>query len=266
MIFGLFDSNKPVLPEESTQWLFDAFGWAMRNFGTDAFYQHSQLITPSNRHFPGRETSADGMAHLIFEQVRRHAGVSNWPAQLLNHHDFQGDSALELNIRQVFQAHSQGDSSAKLNFFYEPQQVGNPEAMIANYAHAIAHHLGFLASEPPPCDDDQWLHLMEVVAVYMGFGLMLANTANPYRGGGCGRCRSPAMDRSGYLSETEISYALAIFCVLKNIDPKEVTQNLKPSLKSFFKKAMKDVLNHTQAYATLSTLESPNHVRQLSHE
>ncbi len=256
MVFSLF-KKQPLLEEETVEWLFNAFSWSLRNFGTDTFYKESILVTPSDKHFPGRENSADSMAALILDRVKSYAGVSHWPTRLINQHHYNADPTSEPNIQQVLE----NSAELKLPLLYEPQQVGNPEAMIANYAHALAHHLGCQAQERPPCNEEQWPHIMEVVSVYMGFGLMMANTAHPYRGGGCGRCRSPAMDRNGFLDETEVTYALAIFCVLKNIPISEVNAHLKGSLRSFFKKAMKDVVNQKEALDALKNINQPSLLR-----
>ena len=256
MVFSLF-KKQPLLEEEVIEWLFSAFAWSLRNFGTDTFYKESILVTPSNQHFPGRENSVDSMAELILDRVKSYAGVNHWPTRLVNQHYYHSDPTAEPNIQQVLES----TSELKLPLLYEPQQVGNPQAMIANYAHAIAHHLGFQAQERPPCDEEQWPHIMEVVSAYMGFGLMMANTAHPYRGGGCGRCRSPAMDRDGFLDETEVTYALAIFCVLKQIPISEVNAHLKGSLRSFFKKAMKDVVNQKEALSKLRSINQPSLLR-----
>jgi len=50
----LFDFLKtpPVLDEESIQWQFDLYEWALRNFDADIFFNQSVLVEPSNRFFP----------------------------------------------------------------------------------------------------------------------------------------------------------------------------------------------------------------------
>ncbi|MBL1260343.1 MAG: hypothetical protein COB33_007425 [Thiotrichaceae bacterium] len=91
-----------------------------------------------------------------------------------------------------------------------------------------------------------------------GFGLMLANTVTPHRGG-YGSCRSPAMERVGNLAEREVAYALAIFCVLKEVSEKKVTRHLKKTLKGFFKKALKDAGGREMMLADLKAIEAPLH-------
>ena len=261
-----FFKREPLLDEESVEWLFEAFGWSLRSFGSVPFYQNTILVTPTPKHFPGRGTSIEEMADLMMNRVKAYAGLSYWPTQAVDHHQFRGDPNDVPSVHQMLQTLTgEGDSQelvgasqGDLILFYEPKQIGSPEVMIANFSHALMVHLAALAELAPPCEEELIPHLTEVMAVTHGFGLMFANTATPYRGGGCGSCRSPAMERIGSLSEREVAYALAIFCVLKAIPEKEVTRHLKKTLKGFFKKALVDVNGRTEMLADLKSIDTPS--------
>ena len=235
MLGSLF-KKEPVLDEEVIEWLFHAYAWTFRNIGSGDSFGKTQLIEPSNRFFPGRETSEQGMAGLIFDQVKAYAGVSDWPCQLINRHAYDEEQWPAVSIHDALAG------GRPLLILYEPLQARTPEVMIANYAYILAYHLVDLAQEPLPCEQEQWTCLLELIGVYLGFGVMFVNTASPERGGGCGRCWSPLMERQGQLSENEVSYALAIFCALKNIPAKQVTPLLKSYQRGFFKRALNDVL------------------------
>ena len=254
MLENLF-AKKPVLDDEAIAWMFEGFSWALKNLGGENFKENTILVEPSNRHFPGRETSEHGMAQLIFEQVKQYAGVSHWPCQLIDRATFEESGLSILNIRNVLASQS-GEQPVPLLIPYEPLQARNPEVMIANYAYTIAYHMADLSPEPLPCKDDQWPYFLELIAVYLGFGVMMVNTALPQRGGGCGSCRSPLMERHGFLSENEVTYALAIFCVLKGISAKDVAPLIKKHERPFLKKAMKDVAERSGQIQVLTALEN----------
>jgi hypothetical protein len=74
----------------------------------------------------------------------------------------------------------------------------------------------------------------------MGFGLFLANSAMTACRGGCSGCGT-SLQKLGYLTEDEFVYALAIFCALKDIQNVEVEPHLKKALRSFFRKAIKEI-------------------------
>jgi hypothetical protein len=96
----------------------------------------------------------------------------------------------------------------------------------------------------------------ELLAVFMGFGLMMANSANTTKIRSCSSCSGPAIERENYLSQYDITYALAIFCCLKGIPSGDAVKNLKSSLRPFFKRAMKDVLGRKSQLSSLETLNT----------
>jgi len=69
---------------------------------------------------------------------------------------------------------------------------------------------------------------------------MFANSASVFRGG-CGRCHNPLSERTAFLSEDDVTCALALFCVLKEIPVKEALPHLKKHLRSIFKTAVKEL-------------------------
>jgi len=238
---------KTCLDQETTLWLFDTFAWALRNLDARVFYDETILVTPSNQHFPGTENSAHGMANLIFSQVKEHAGLKHWPTKLTNMAGDRPAASPKIEIKGALRGLKgvmpSGAVSHHLPVVYNPDQLRAPQVLIADFAHVLAHYLGSMSQEPPPGGAENWPHITEVVAVFMGFGLMMANSASTVNIRSCGSCSGPAVERSNALSQYDITYALAIFSGLKEIPPKEVLANLKKSLRPFYKKAAKEVMN-----------------------
>ena len=244
-MFSRIFSTKPLLDDESVRWIFATFDWALRNLDADLFYGETILVTPTNDHFPGRESSPQGMADLIFERVKAYAGMGHWPFRLAD-----SDVCLTVEpVRPLIQGALRGpggiaaaDGNAQpLIIRYDPQMVANPEAIIAVFAHSLAHHLGSMVEEPPPGGMQNWPHLTEILGVFMGFGLMLANSAFNVRARSCGSCGGPAPDRRNFLSQYHITYALALFCVLKEIPNREAAAHLKKSLRGYFRDAVNEI-------------------------
>jgi len=104
----------------------------------------------------------------------------------------------------------------------------------------FAMHLLKEASQPPPGGIEYAVEASEVLAVFMGFGVLFSNSAYTFRGG-CGSCYNASANRQASLSESEILFALAVFCHLKKIDTKSATQGLKKHLKSSFAIARRQV-------------------------
>jgi len=249
-MFSRLLKPKALLDEESTLWLFDTFSWALRNLDARVFYDETILVTPSNQHFPGTENSAHGMANLIFSQVKEHAGLKHWPTKLTNMAGGMPVESPKIAIEGALRGSKgimpTGGVLHQLPIAYNPDQLRAPEVLIADFAHMLAHYLGSMSKEPPPGGVENWPHITEVVAVFMGFGLMMANSANTVKIRSCGSCSGPAVERSNALSQYDITYALAIFSCLKEIPTGEVLAHLKKSLRPFYKKAAREVMNKTE--------------------
>ena len=256
-MFGWFGTQDTVTEAEA-DWLFDAYAWCLRNFDAQVFFHDSRLVVPSNEHFPGREDSAQGMAQLIFDHVKGYAGMAHWPFELVDGSTCTIGAQAPVRIQGPLRAVGgmaavPASAGSGLPVAYDPQLLGNPEALIASYAHTLAHHLGQLGAEPPPGGGDYWPQATELLAIYLGFGLMFANSAFTFRGG-CGSCYNPHANRDAYLSEQESTYALAIFAVLKAIPNAEVSGHLKRHLRGFYKQAVKAVSHRTEELRQLRQL------------
>ena len=241
MPFRLLD-RRPLLDDAYAGWMFDVYAWALRNFDPGMFRDETLLVTPSNDHFPGRANSPEEMANLIFNQVVGHAGMKHWPLKLLPPGScapgLVGDVRVVAGVRGS-RALAADTSPASLTVSYEPDYLNNPEAMIAVFAHTLAHYLGTSALEPPPGGAEHWPQVTEILAVFLGFGLMFANTALVLPRGGC--CGGPLVRRQAYVSQHDITYALAIFAALKRLPEKEVLKHLKRSLRGHFRRALREV-------------------------
>lgn len=255
MLFNLL-SPKPLLDEASVTWLFDSYAWALRNFDATLFHDHTVLVQPNDRFFPGRVNSVDGMAALICDKVKEYAGITHWPTRLLDARQcpLQPTPTLQLEgpirLREGVTSTEMPEEN-RLPILYDPAMVNNPEAMIASFAHTFAHYVSTLSQEPPPGGEENWAHVTEVTATFLGFGLLMANSAFNVRLPRCGSCAPQPVDRQSFLSQYDMTYALAIFAVLKGIPNSEVLPHLKSSLRSFYKRAVKDVVRHEAPLAEL---------------
>ena len=246
-MFDIFN-REPVLDDDSAQWLFEVYAWALKNFDADVVFNETILVLPSNEYFPGHTNSVDGMANLIFDKVRDYASMSHWPCKLVPSQacstTAQPRIVLEGPLRQPGGVvPSIVDEAHRLTIPYDPNLINNPEGMIADLSHTLAHYLATLGSEPPPGGDKNWPYATEVLAVFMGFGLMHCNTALTHQVRSCASC-GPRTNRGSYLSQYDLTYALALFCVLKEIPSKPTSKHLKSSLRGYFKRAMKDIRNN----------------------
>lgn len=258
-MFGLF-ATKPLFDEGTTLWLFDAYAWALENFGSDIFYHQTQLITPSDQFFPDRIESPQEMLIKLFDRVRGYAQMEHWPCELV-------PSTLAFTLPAVTVSGAPRGPGCEVSIngetqnapiTFDPQQIRNPPVLIARFAQELAAYLGRSVKQAPPSGEDYRGHASDLLAVFMGFGLFLANNAFTItKGGGCSGCGISAQCM-GSLTEEEFTYALAIFAALKDISHKEVEGQLKSSVRAFYRKAVKELgLQQAEEMARLRGINRP---------
>ncbi len=236
-MLGLFKS-KPLVDEDSARWIESVFQWALTNFDADVFHQHTQLVLPTNDYFPGRADSVEAMAQNLFDHTIVFAGLSNWPCQLVDQRSIEQLPPPNLSNADGRRGISESSSVTQLTIPYNHLQVKDPQTMVSSYATTLGSYLASTAVQPAPADEQQWPLVAELVGIYLGFGVMFANTAFSFKGG-CGGCRTAAQSRTAYLSQDEATYALALFCQKKQIGADQVTPHLKSHLRKIFKKTLK---------------------------
>ncbi|KZN42389.1 hypothetical protein N483_12770 [Pseudoalteromonas luteoviolacea NCIMB 1944] len=233
---------KPLLESPESQSLIDLFLWAAEHFDSEYFLQKTQVVQPTEKHFPDRVTSVEEMAQSVFERVRSYAGLSHWPVQL--------SAPQHMPMQQAFPRFTlsgglRGEDislvskpSQPILLSYNPNQINQPQDLVASMAGGMAlmliHHVGKL----PPGGQQNLSVAADVLAIFMGFGTMLCNTAYHFRGG-CGSCYNPYANRQAALSEQESIFLHALVCHFKG--EQQGGKHLKPHLKSMFKKAQKQL-------------------------
>jgi len=190
----------------------------------------------------------NGPAYAMDEQSKESLETSNVVQR-------QQDSPVDYKSRgNSLLKKGQLDEASRLAVVYDADLLGNPEALIAGYAHAMAHYLGQTARRPPPGGTAYWPQATEVLAVFMGFGLMFANSAFSVPVRSCGSCGSPPAQRRSYLTQYESTYALAIFSVLKGLANKAVLGHLKKALRPFFRQCVKEIQGKPEELERLKSL------------
>lgn len=243
--------NHSIIDLETRQWLFDTFAWALTHFGSDMFYEHTQLVTPTDTYFPDdiSNISEAEIAEKLFYQVKHHAGMDGWHCQLQpqapNVNPRVGYFAIQDTPLQPLGTFSMPTNQIK-TVTYDPDLVYQPSALIATFAHELGHYLSYSA-DTPPGGEALYEPATDLLAVFMGFGLFMANSAFNFQQTKSAFTEGWQSQAQGYLNEQSLTYALAIFCVLKNIDNKVIETHLKKSLHRYFRRAVKDVLSsHTE--------------------
>ena len=256
-MFSLF-RNQPLLDEGTTEWLWESYAWALRNFDRDLFYTHTELITPTKTHFYDQADDGHTLALLILERIKGYMALQKWPTQLIPINEEMAAlvaPAIEINgPTRGDQALILVEDGQQLPIPYDPILLRQPDLLITIMAQNLASPLAQLTPEPPPGGNENRGHATDLLAIFMGFGLFLTNNAFNYHIGSCGSCKSKGVQLLGELTEGQMAYALALFCVLKEIPDNQALPHLKSTVRPFFKRALKEVRGMKAELAQLQSL------------
>ncbi len=242
-MFG-FLKSKPVLNEEDFQFQIETYKWLLTYFGGDDFYKTTQLVQPTKTFFPMNLGDHDTVP-VIFEKIKCYAGLESWPCQLIAQEEGVNPHIAPTLLVKDVPIDPQGtftvDESNEAIITYNPAMVSNPNALIATFAHELAHYLTATAQEPPPGGWENWEFATDIAATFLGFGLFMANTCFNFSQFSSVDELGWQCSTTGYLSEAEHCMALALFLSLKQIHKDEALRFLKPNLKKLIKRCFVEI-------------------------
>jgi hypothetical protein len=243
-MLSTFFKTKPVVDEVSREWIFDTFSWCIDQLDGEFFKSNSELILPDNKFYPGSSTSVEAMAEVIFANTSKYAGMTSWPIKLVSADNYQQKPMSQL----FFESTLRGESCKVANkatvptidIAFHSSQLSQPQDLIAylvqKQASILVSQHGIIA----PGGTESLAQTIDLVACFMGFGVIFANTAYQFRGG-CGSCNNVNLNRQAALPELETVYALALFSVIKGCDIKPIKKALKSHLYKSFRQAHKEI-------------------------
>lgn len=252
-MFGWFRKG-PLLGSELTQWQFDCFAWLLRHTGGASALAQLPLVHPTPRFFPDRGLQGHAMAEAVFARVRGNAGMADWPCELqVQEADPNPVVAPALLVKNspsspsgTFRA-----TEAGALITYHPDSVRDPMSLVATFAHELAHYRTVGFPEPPPGGWEVWEHATDLAAVFLGFGLFLANSRFSFSQFSDGQTMGWQWRQQGYVSEPEILHMHAIRCVLLGTPERETLDHLKPALRGIYKRVRRDVERSAQEMGRL---------------
>jgi hypothetical protein len=270
-MFSTFFKAKPVIDEQSREWIFDTFAWCIEQLDGDYFQHNSELILPNNSFYPGSSSSVEEMATTIFTNTSKYTGMTSWPLRLVSTDNFtqkpmpqlyfsarlRGENAkISANASSGVSAQVSGEvsykvegeelistipaSTAMIDIAFHSSQLNQPQDLIA---YLVQNQAGILVNQHghlPPGGKEALTQIIDLVGCFMGFGVFFANTAYQFKGG-CGSCNNRNLNRQAALPELETVYALALFCVIKGVNINQVKKELKSHLYKPFKQAHKEI-------------------------
>jgi len=247
-VLNLFKSPH-VIQASTADNIFDSFHWVIDNFDASTFIHHTQLVLPNSTFFPDKANNEFDMAKAICRRILEYSGLTHWPFKMVPWDQFHQNPPPLLTLDCSARPYTPGtettneiaaNSPEPLLLSYSSAMMKKPMDLVASMSNLVAQHYLLQSRQLPPAGPESFNETAEIISVFMGFGVLVANSAYTFRGG-CGSCYDARANRSAALSENEAVFALALFTLLKEIPASRATSELKPYLRGTFKKAIKQI-------------------------
>jgi hypothetical protein len=206
---------KTFLDAARRDWQFDACAWLLRNCGGHEKFLETTLVLPTEEHFPDRGMKGHAAVSALFRRARDHAGMADWPCTV---------------EREPEEPHELQNAPEGIRVFTYKRGALEPVKLVAGFACDLARFLIDTFDEPPPGGDAARQAAIEFGAVFMGFGVFLANAA--------------VKQASFRLSEGELAHALALFCQLRKLPLESLDPHLNPHVRKYLRLASLELAQH----------------------
>jgi hypothetical protein len=239
-LFSLFGPRLPIDADE-LDFQLATFKWLQRQFGE---LGDAALVLPTPEFFPSVE-SGRADPRKLFDDVRRAAGMDEWPCRLeagaaerpieagnahLLRHEGEPPPCGTFRVEEE-------DGGHRAVITYNPSMANDPIGLAATFAHELGHYMMATSAGTPP---GGWeLHELhtDIAAVYLGFGIFLANSARSFSQFQSGGQSGWSARWQGYLSEGALVTALVVRERLAVRDAAAAKPYLKDYLQSDLRKA-----------------------------
>ena len=239
-MFSLFGPRLPI-DEDELEFQLATFKWLIREFGDVS----APLIVPSADFFPSIEAGRRLGARQLFDDVRRAAQMADWPCELRT-----GESDRPVDAGNAHLIRHEGANAPCGTFrieeglagryaviTYNPAMERDQAGLVATFAHELGHYLMATSPGTPPGGWDLHELHTDLAAVYLGFGIFMANSARNFSQFQSAGEMGWSSRTQGYLNEGALVTALAIFERLAGRDPAGAASYLKDYLRKDLRRA-----------------------------
>lgn len=194
-----------LIPEPTAEWVLDRFAWLIGSIGPRQFFDETRLILPTRRFFQAPQREDERHVETLFEEVKAHMGMADWPCRLVPRARL-GAPALDEARTAVAGSFYKAAGEIEAVITYNPALARHRLALIGTLAHELAHYKLERLGEPNPGGEAEIEALTDLAVIVSGFGVIDLEGAH-------------TVGWKGALDVDARCYALATFLRLKDVAP-----------------------------------------------
>ncbi|MDJ0941924.1 MAG: hypothetical protein QNJ30_00540 [Kiloniellales bacterium] len=248
---------KSPIDEETEDWLIECWSWLLANLIGLEQLRELPLVLPTPEFFPPSDAVGHDRADHVFRSVAAWSWTQDWPFVLVPQEEGFNPVLGPMAVVQNVESEPAGTfflgPGEPMRITYDPALLDRPMSLVATFIHEIAHAilLGIGKDVPGGPEFEEWA--TDLTTVFLGFGIFGANCAVEFQqfhdvGGGA---QGWSLRRSGYLSESEWAFALALFLSSRGESMEAAAPWLKPTPLTLLKKSLRYFERYPERLAAL---------------
>jgi len=254
----VFFRAKATIDDDDQEWQLACWQWLFDNLGGTAALRRFRTVLPSHADFP--TSGKTGYAHAVhvFAQVVDRFGLDSRHFELREQEAKVDPVLSSLAVVQNAPTAPRGtyttDDAGRHVVSYSPDTLQDLEALIATFAHEICHSILFGIDTEPPGGAEAEEFATDLATVFFGFGIFGGNGAFRFRQfvDAATNTQGWSTERSGYLTQNEWGYALAVRGLLLDEDIAMIARHCTDGLALNLKKNARFLRNNPERLAALA--------------
>ncbi|PHS41559.1 MAG: hypothetical protein COA91_01945 [Robiginitomaculum sp.] len=263
---GIFGGK--LIDRHTAEWQFEHFEVLIKYLGRDLNMPDFVLHLPTRENFsdpdnPDAKHTGHQLAEFLLQKVKRQCGVGDIQIKLIPTQESKpeklGGSVILQPVgknaavgRYIIRQNKHGETVEKIT--YDRDLTGDPSQLVATFAHELSHGLHNRMHNIPEFEEEILYEMFtDLTAIYLGYGVFIANGKSKFTTDS----DSWSSQSIGYLSESEIIFATALFMKLKGVSLNIPKPFLKPHLFKMLGKAFKQLEKYKSEIEYLQGLRRP---------
>lgn len=231
------NQRRKLLQAQAFDWIYPSFKQIIQIIGKKRFYQEIQLITPEQHYFSASNTTPYQNAFNILQVVHKKLFMTDWPLKLvIQHHQIDQHSNKPIWMKQLAQItqatnYSKTFRANEITVSIEPSLINKPQALINYYVLELLSMMVDHGEYQFPSMPINKKNKLKLLAIIFGFGIFIINNTFTQQ-----QANTSLASSEEICSESDaITFALALFTVLKNIPHQSIEAYLKLKLHRDYK-------------------------------
>ena len=235
-----------VIDPDIVDWQLEGFTWLIENLSLKIGLEDSELWLPIEDHFGApAKYQTHTVVKQVFSKICTRCGIDPSTIKLTPVDEmkdgFLGESAIIQTTgpsacgRYFVKANPDGTYREEITYDYS--LIDKPTNLIATLAHEVAHALHGRSQTQLDIEPELYELFTDLTAVFFGYGVFLANSRFNFEANSFGWQAQGA----GYLPESDLIFATALFMKIKSLDAEIARAHLKPKLFKLLQKSFKQL-------------------------